>query len=66
MPMCIPSQNPPAAYDDHQPGGHWEDAPPPGWGVAEPDHRLHDPYHVDVAYHGLVDYHPPPLHVRNF
>jgi len=37
-------------------------APPPGWGVAEPDHRLHDSLHVDVAYHGLVDYHPPPLH----
>jgi len=51
---------PPAAYDD-QPGGHWENAPPPGWGVAEPDHRLHDPRHIDVAYHGPVDYHPPPL-----
>jgi len=24
--------------------------------------RLHDPHHVDVAYRGVVGYHPPPLH----
>ena len=45
-------QNPtvsPSPYGD-QPGGQWENAPQLVWGVAEPDHRLHDTYHIDVAW----------------
>ena len=40
--------------------GHREDIPPPVWGVAVPG-RVQDPHYVDVAYQGVVDYHPQPL-----
>ena len=60
--MCIPPQVPPAAANN-QP----ENIPPPDRGVAEParmqDLRVH---HIDVAYQGIVDYHPQPLAVSNF
>ena len=28
--------------------------------------RQQDPHHIDVAYHGTVDYHPQPLDVCDF
>jgi len=56
---------PPAAYSD-QPEGHLENAQPVRGVAGPPHHQLHDPHHIDVAYYGLVDYHPPPLRVRNF
>ena len=57
--ICIPLQVLPAAADNQR-----EDIPPPDRGVAEPA-RMQDMYHVDVAYQGIVDYHPQPLAVSN-
>ena len=51
--MPIPPQVPPAPG---QPEGHQEDIPPPVWNVAGPQ----DLHHFDVAYRGVVDYHPQP------
>ena len=42
------------------PEGHREDIPPPVFGVAAPG-RVQDPHYVDMAYQGVVDYHPQPL-----
>ncbi|KAF8462235.1 hypothetical protein DFH94DRAFT_699820 [Russula ochroleuca] len=42
-----------------QPEIHREDIPPPVRG-ARPG-RMQDPHHFDVAYQGVVDYHPQPL-----
>ena len=50
--ICIPPQVPPALANG-QPEGHREDIPRPG--------RVQDPHHFDVAYQGIVDYHPQPL-----
>ena len=58
--MCIPLQVPPAPIDNQR-----EDIPPPNRGVAEPG-RIQDLHHIDVAYQGIVDYHPQPLAVSNF
>ena len=52
-------QSPDSARSRH-PEGHREDVPPPVLGVAAPD-RVQDPHYVDVAYQGIVDYHPQPL-----
>ncbi|KAF8488371.1 hypothetical protein F5888DRAFT_1295705 [Russula emetica] len=52
---------PPAPGHD-QPEGHREDIPPPVGGVAGPlAGRAQDPHHVDVAYQGIIDYHPQPV-----
>jgi hypothetical protein len=58
--MCIPLQVPPAPVNNQR-----EDIPPPNRGVAEPG-RMQDLHHIDVAYQGIVDYHPQPLAVSNF
>jgi hypothetical protein len=50
--MYIPPQVPPA---NGQPEGHREDIPPPVREIAQ------GPHHFDVAYQGVVDYHPQPL-----
>ncbi len=55
--MCIPLQVPPAPANNQR-----EDIPPPDRGFAEPG-RMH---HIDVAYQGIVDYHPQPLAVSDF
>jgi hypothetical protein len=58
--MSIPSQVPPAPANG-QLEGH-RDIPPPVRGVTGPGtSRVHDPDHFDVAYQGIVDYHPQPL-----
>jgi hypothetical protein len=57
--MCIPLQVPPTPTNDQR-----EDIPAPDRRVAEPG-RMQD-RHVDVAYQGIVDYHPQPLAVSNF
>ena len=57
--MCIPLQVPPAPANNQR-----EDMPPPGR-VAEPG-RMHDLHHIDVAYQGIVNYHPQPLAVSYF
>jgi hypothetical protein len=49
----------PPAPTNGQPEGH-RDIPPPVRGVPGPG-RVQDPHHVDVAYQGIVDYHPHPL-----
>ncbi|KAH9995125.1 hypothetical protein BJV77DRAFT_272522 [Russula vinacea] len=49
----------PPAPANGQPEGH-RDIPPPGRGVARPG-RVQDPDHFDMAYQGIVDYHPQPL-----
>jgi hypothetical protein len=54
--MCIPPQVPPTPANG-QPEGHREDISPPVRGIAGPQ----DPHHFDVAYQGVVDYHPQPL-----
>jgi hypothetical protein len=54
--QCVP-QIPPAV--NGQPEIHREDIPPPVRG-ARPG-RMQDPHHFDVAYQGVVDYHPQPL-----
>ena len=58
--MCIPLQVPPAAANNEP-----ENMPPPDRGVAEPA-RMQDLHHIDMAYQGIVDYHPQPLAVSNF
>jgi len=50
----------PSSPANDQPDGNREDIPPPvsddtGPGIVQ------DPRHVDVAYQGVVDYHPQPL-----
>jgi hypothetical protein len=56
--MCIPLQVPPAlANANGEPERHREDIPPPVRNVAGPQDR----HHFDVAYQGVVDYHPQPL-----
>ena len=62
IPHTIP-QIPPAPAID-QPEGHLGDIPPPVQGVAAPA-RVQDPHHFDVAYQGVVDYHPRPLRVSD-
>ena len=61
--MCIPLQAPPAPGHG-QPEGHREDIPPPVTDVAGRG-RMQDPHRVDMAYQGIVDYHPQPLGVSN-
>ena len=51
----------PRAPTNNQP----EDITPPGRGITEPG-RMQDPHHIDVAYQGIVDYHPQPLAVSDF
>jgi hypothetical protein len=62
MLICIPLQVPHAPANNRR-----EDIPPPDRGIAEPG-RMQDPHphHIDVAYQGIVDYHPQPLAVSNF
>ncbi len=62
--MCTPLQVLPGAANN-QLEGHGEAIPQPVRGAVAPD-RLHDPYHVDVAHHGMVDYHPLPIYVSPF
>lgn len=59
-----PLQVPPAPGHG-QPEGHREDIPLPVGGVAMPG-RVQDPHRVDMAYQGIVDYHPQPLAVSIF
>ena len=64
--MCIPPQVPPAP-DNSQPEGHHEDIPLPVGGVAGPGPvRVQDPRRNDMAYQGIVDYHPQPPAVSIF
>jgi hypothetical protein len=58
--ICILLQVPPTPANNQQ-----EDIPLPDRGVAEPG-RMEDLHHIDVAYQGIVDYHPQPLAVSNF
>jgi hypothetical protein len=58
--MCIPLQVPPAPANNQR-----EDIPPPDRGVAELG-RIQDLHHIDMAYQGIIDYHPQPLAVSNF
>jgi hypothetical protein len=64
--MCIPLQVAPAPGHG-QPEGYREDIPPPlaVGGVAGPG-RVYDPHRIDMAYQGIVDYHPRPLVVSIF
>jgi hypothetical protein len=62
--MCIPLQVLPDAANG-QLEDHGEAIPQLVRGAVAPD-RLHDPYHVDVAHHGMVDYHPLPIYVSPF
>jgi hypothetical protein len=57
--MCIPLQVPLAPANNQR-----VDIPPPGR-VAEPG-RMQDLHHIDVAYQGIVNYHPQPLAVSYF
>ncbi|KAH9975647.1 hypothetical protein BJV74DRAFT_888758 [Russula compacta] len=41
--------------------GHGESTPQQVMDVVGPVTRLQDPHHIDIAYHGVVDYHPQPL-----
>jgi len=50
----------PGAAND-QLEGHGEALPQPVRGAVASD-RLYDPYHVDVAHHGMVDYYPLPIY----
>jgi hypothetical protein len=69
--MCIPLQVQPGQPGAPANNNHYnqvnqrEDIPPPDRGVAEPG-RMQDLHHIDVAYQGIVDYHPQPLVVSNF
>lgn len=56
--LCLPPQVPPAP--NGQPEGHQEDIPPPVRGFARLG-GMQDPRHLDVAYQGVVDYHPQQL-----
>jgi hypothetical protein len=56
---CI-LQVPPAPANNQR-----EDIPRLDRGVAELG-RIQDLHHIDVAYEGIVDYHPQPLAVSNF
>ena len=62
--MCTPLQVLPGAAND-QLEGHREAIPQPIRGAVVPD-GLHDPYHIDVAHHGMVDYHLLPIYVSPF
>ena len=58
------SQVPPAPANG-QPEGHREDIPPPVRHEVAWIGRVQD-LHFDVAYEGVVDYHPqPPVDVSN-
>jgi hypothetical protein len=56
--MCIPPQVAPAPANDGQPEGHREDRVERE--VVGPG-RVQDPHHFDVAFQGVVDYHPQPI-----
>ena len=56
--LCLPLQVPPAP--NGQPEGHQEDIPPPVRGFARLG-GMQDPRNLDVAYQGVVDYHPQQL-----
>jgi hypothetical protein len=56
--MCIPFQAPPSP-------GHRHEMPPPVGGVAGSG-RVQDPYRIDMAHQGIVDYRPQSLAVSIF
>ena len=62
--MCFSFQILPAA-NIGQLEDHWQDIAQPVGGLAEPG-RLQDPYHLNVAYRGMADYHPLMPGVSNF
>ena len=59
--QCVPLQVPPAPANNQQ-----EDIPPPDRGVLVEPGRMQGLHHNDVAYQGIVDYHPQPQAVSNF
>jgi hypothetical protein len=61
--MCIPLQVAPAPAGPVN--NQLENIPPPGRGVVAEPARMQDLHHFDVAYQGIVDYHPQPLAVSN-
>jgi len=62
--MCFSFQILPAA-NIGQLEDHWQDIAQPVGGLAEPG-RPQDPYHLNVAYQGMADYHPLMPGVSNF
>ena len=57
--MGVPPQVPPAPANGPL-ERYWEDISPLVSGVSGPG-SMQDPHHLDVAYHGVVDYHPQLL-----
>ena len=62
--MSVSLQVLPAA-DNGQLEGYQDNIPPQIRGIAGLVGQQ-DPHHIDVAYHGVVDYHPQPLGVSDF